>query len=550
MLEITNKFMAMSIKPLNLITAILFCSILLMANNSAFAIASVSPASHSTSSADSDYKKATQYEVGDRVKKDLKKAIRLYKKAANKSHPKAQYQLGIIYYQQKNYKLAQYWLKKRSIGGEPDAQYHYANILRYGLGTKQQPSSARKWYLKAAKQNHKQAQYELGLIYKKGIGAKRNLAKAEIWFKKAAKQNHKHAKQALKTLPKSITSTPKAKKQSFLKKNKKLAKAGNIEAQYKLGKAYISGKKAPKDPLKAEKWLKMAANADHVSAQFHLANIYFEGNGSIKKDIKKAKKWYSRAAENEHKEANKKLKKIARNDHKTRQLKYFDEMIDSALLGDTEQQYELGMRYLLGYKTDPDNLQAHYWLKLAATQNHPRAMYQLGNQYLQGIVVEKNTDIAIHYFAAAARQKVRPAETAIALFADNGYKNLIEAENGDKVAQLALAQTYMNKSDITDKKLGLKWLKKSANQSFVPALKALAKIYETGNITPKSYEKAFLTYKSAADLNDPSAQYQVGRMYQAGIGTPVNQQLAFRWLEKAASQGLVKAQQALQFSGL
>ena len=177
-------------------------------------------------------------------------------------------------------------------------------------------------------------------------------------------------------------------------------------------------------------------------------------------------------------------------------------------------------------------------------------MYQLGNQYLKGSVVEKNTNKAIHYFAAAARQKIKAAQTAIKHFSENGFKNRVDAENGDKVAQLTLAQTYFEKNTTEEKQIGLEWLKKSAEQSFPPALISLAKIYEAGNIAPKSLEKAFITYKLAANQNDASAQYQVGRMYQAGIGTKLNQQLAYRWFEKAASQGLREAQQALQFSGL
>ncbi|MDH5256631.1 MAG: sel1 repeat family protein [Gammaproteobacteria bacterium] len=544
-----NESLIKNDQPIFIILLLLSC-ISLFASTTAYAISSASSTSLSSSSANSDYKKAYGYETGNRGKKDLKKAIQWYKKAANKSHKKAEYRLGILYYQQKNYEKAKYWLEKRANAGEPDAQYHYANILRFGLGTSQQTSSARKWYSKAAEQGHKQAQYELALMFQKGIGARKNTNTAEKWFKKAAKQNHKQARHALKNLPESEQKPKKSAQELFLEKNKKLAKSGDTEAQFNLAKAYQTGKKAPKNLKESLKWLETAANSNHPDAQYQLASIYLEGNEVVSKNLEKARKWFSEAADNEHKQANKKLDKIASEKHKEQQVEHFDKMIDSALLGDPEQQYELGMRYLLGFKTAPDDQQAHYWLKLAASQNHPRAMYQLGNQYLSGIVVTRDINKAMHYFTAAAKQNIQAAQTAISLYAENGYKDLIDAEKGDKIAQLAIAQSYLEKDTLAEQQTGFEWLKKSAEQSYPPALISLAKIYEAGILAPKSYEKAFLSYQTAANLNDASAQYALGRMYQAGIGTTINRQLAFRWFEKAASQGLREAEQALQFSGL
>lgn len=527
----------------------LFCGALLF-SNPVLSITS-SSSSVSTSSSESDYKKARRYER----KESFKSAIKWYKKAANKSHPRAQYRLGILYYKQKNYKKAKYWLKKRSNAGEADAQYHYANILRFGLGTKQQTSNARKWYTKAAKQGHKHAQYELAIMFQKGIGAKKSTKTAKKWLKKAAKQNHKLAKKELKKYSKSSRSTTKSaqsksKKLTFVQKQTKLAKSGNVKAQYRLAKAYKNGKKAPKNLRKAVKWYSKAAVNGHTESQFELANFHYYGTGFLDKNIEKAKKWYRKAANDNHSKAGKQLDKIAKLDLKNRQSKQFDSMIDSALLGDSEQQYELGMRYLLGFKTTPDDKQAFYWLNLAATQAHPRAMYQVANQYISGKVVEKDIYKAIHYYSQAAQKDIPAANTALLIYAENGFENIVKAESGDQVAQYQLANAYLNKSSLEDQKIGLEWLVKSSDQAHSPALLQLAAIYEDGTLTVKSYEKAFKAYQTAAKHNNATAQYELGRMYQAGIGTKVNPQLAYRWFEKAASQGLKEAQQALQFSGL
>jgi len=532
------------------INGLIFC-ILMLLNSPVFSIPSNTSTNLTTTSANTDYQKAYRYEKN----KNLKNAIKWYKKAAKKSHAKAQYRLGILYYREKNYKKAKYWLNIRAKAGEADAQYHYANILRFGLGVKQQTSLARKWYQKAAKQGHKQAQYELGIMFKKGIGAQVNLKKAKKWLAKAAKQNHKQAKYALKSLTTTKKTTPhktqkRITQKQFLKKTTKLANAGNTQAQYELGKAYKTGKNAPNNPKQAFKWLNKAAKGNHADAQYLLAKIYAEGNRVTAKNPAKAKFWYDKAADNEHKKAAKALSKIAKLEQKKQQIQLFDNMINSALLGKAEQQYALGMHYLLGFKTDPDARQAYYWFSLAAEKNHPRAMYQLGNQYLQGNGVEKDTNKAIHYLASAARQKIKPAQTAVQLFANNGYKTQINAENGDKVAQLKLAKSYLAKTSVSQKRTGLKWLQKAAGQKYPPALFELAKIHEHGDIVPKDLEKAFNIYKTAAAQNNPKAQYKIGQMYLTGTGTRRNQKLAYRWFEMAASQGLREAEQALQFSGL
>jgi len=533
--------------------SILFCCIFFMlANTSAYAITSAASTNLSSNhnSGNVEYKKAYRYDTGNKQKRNLNKAIKWYRSAANKGHAKAQYRLGILYYKQKNYKKAKYWLRKRAKADEADAQYHYANILRFGLSGKQQTSAARKWYLKAARQGHKHAQYELALQYQKGIGAKKNPAEAKKWFQKAAKQKHKHAKQALKTFQRQKQNPTKTAQQLFLKKNLKSAKAGNSEAQYKLAMAYKSGKKAPKNPKISLKWLKKAAISNHGDAQYELASLYFEGSPLVKKNQHQARKWYQKAADNNHRQANRALDKIASETLKAQQLIRFGRLIDSALLGDAEQQYALGMHYLVGFKTEPDDEQAYYWLNLAAKQNHPRAMYQIGNQYMQGIGVKVDPSQAIHFFAAAAKHNIAAAKTAIKLFANNGYQRRVDAENGDKSAQFHIALSYLDKNSVAEKQKGLKWLLKAAEQSYPPALTSLAHLYETGELIPKNDKKAFLAYQSAADKNDAFAQYHLGRMYQTGVGTEPNQKLAYRWLEKAASQGLREAQQALQFSGL
>lgn len=497
---------------------------------------------------DAQYLLGYRYEIGKTVKRSHKKAINWYKKAANKNHLDAQYRIGVLYYKQKNYKKARYWLKKRAKNGHADSQYYFAKTYRYGLGTKEQTTLARKWFTKAAKQGHADAQYELGIQFQKGIGAQKNRKIAIKWLNKSAKQGNKKAK---RLLAKYSPSKPKlSPAEQFMKTNIRLARKGNASAQFKLGKAYRDGKKTKVNLKKSYYWFKKAAKQNHTDAQYNLALIYITGNAAAKKDIQKAKEWLTKAANKNHKPSNKKLNElavIAQNEQ--RELK-FQAVVDEANNGNAAQQFDLGMRYLLGYQVAIDKQQAFYWINKAAAKNHPLAQYQLANQYMSGNFLNQDIPLSIHLFSKAAEQKIEKAKLALQYFAENGFELIVKAEAGDKEAQYQLATSYLENSIQSEKEKGVKWLQAAALQSHPIALLELGKMYQSGSLVEKDNVKAFESFTKAAELDNPDAQYQLSLMYQNGRGTTRDLSLAARWLSRAASQGQIDAQKSLQFSGI
>lgn len=71
-----------------------------------------------------------------------------------------------------------------------------------------------------------------------------------------------------------------------------LAKQGDSEARFQLGKHYSSGRGARYD--EAAKWLKLAAEQGHVDAQIHLSSLYYKGKG-VPQDWIEAYAWSVRA---------------------------------------------------------------------------------------------------------------------------------------------------------------------------------------------------------------------------------------------------------------
>ena len=145
-----------------------------------------------------------KYQTGDGVKKDLKKAIMWFEKAASRNYDNALVSLGDLYYQgegvKQDYKKAFELFSRALRRNIPSAQYRLGLCSYYGRGTKQDKKLAVEWFKKAAAQVDPEASYMLGVCYEKGEGVAKDLKKAKKYYKEAAESDIKEAKAALKRL--------------------------------------------------------------------------------------------------------------------------------------------------------------------------------------------------------------------------------------------------------------------------------------------------------------------------------------------------------------
>ena len=93
----------------------------------------------------------------DNIEVNKQKSKELYIKAAKLGLAKAQYNLGVLYKKEKDYK------------------------------------NAFIWFLEASKQQHQRAQYNLGIFYEDGLGTTKNLEKSKYWYKQSAINGYKLA---------------------------------------------------------------------------------------------------------------------------------------------------------------------------------------------------------------------------------------------------------------------------------------------------------------------------------------------------------------------
>jgi len=163
------------------------------------------------------------YEHGRGVKQDLKRAISLYEKFAERS-AWARFKLGVLY-MDIDPARAHAWLKRSAADGNARAHNNLGWMHEKDLGIKADQAAAREHYLSghrrgspeakgnlerifadavgspsvddyrtAAQANISSAQYRLGMMYRKGENVARDDKAALDWLLRAAHQNHPEAR--------------------------------------------------------------------------------------------------------------------------------------------------------------------------------------------------------------------------------------------------------------------------------------------------------------------------------------------------------------------
>ena len=215
--------------------------------------------------------RARQYGYG--VKPNPEKAEKYYRRAAKNGHAEAQESLGCLYEfaEKPDYRRARKWYARAAAqrsSSAPDTAYRLGYLYEKGLGGKKDVQTAYRLYRRAAKNGYADAQRALGYLYEKGLGLPRSYAKAYKWYARAALQADETA-------------------------------CNNI------GVLYYDGKGVRRSKKLAKKWYKLAARAGSILALSNLGVLYEDAGR-----LKKAARYYRRAAEAGNKYAAKQLKRL------------------------------------------------------------------------------------------------------------------------------------------------------------------------------------------------------------------------------------------------
>jgi uncharacterized protein len=146
------------------------------------------------------------------------------------------------------------------------------------------------------------------------------------------------------------------------------AKAGEAAAQVQVGESYAQAganehdrEEAGKDYEQAAAWYKKAADQHDVAGELHLAALYRDGGTGFARDLTQAAAWYRKAA-----------------DH-----------------GDVDAQATLGVLYSMGQGVSQSDVEAYFWLDLAADVSGPNQEKYAANRQMVGqhITADELSDV-------------------------------------------------------------------------------------------------------------------------------------------------------------
>lgn len=182
----------------------------------------------------------------------------------------------------------------------------------------------------------------------------------------------------------------------------------------------------------------------------------------------------------------------------------------AASAGDSNAQFDVGVRYLHGDNVEQDYAKANEWFKKAADQGHKRAAYNIGSLYLKGCGVPLDASQAMKWYEDAfdgadtellfaIAQTVEAEQAALNAwpYAVKCYK--AAADGGHAKAQEVLGMRIFAGHGIAqDVEMGSHYISQSARQGNPKALWFLGRIYEEGHLGEPNLPHAMYLYYCAA----------------------------------------------------
>ncbi len=249
---------------------------------------------------------------------------------------------------------------------------------------------------------------------------------------------------------------------------RKAAENGFAEAQYVLGKKYETGGETYKaDEDKAFAYLLLAAEQNHLKAQFEIANYYL-----AEEDFNNTFKWMREAADN----------------------------------GMSEAQFFIATSLLYGENGVEQNAeQALIWLRKAAKNKNTEAALLLGQALFEGYYTEADKDAAIAYL----QQATDDHSVNAAIYLANIYLDKSSDYYNEQSANEILKKIDYLSDPVLFQSI---WIKK------MDAIMDTAEIYYHGVEGKPNYEKALYLFREGAKMSNNRAVYGLALSSYEGKG--------------------------------
>jgi TPR repeat protein len=245
------------------------------------------------STADNDSSVATNLYAEGRYEE----ALPLFRQLAAKSDPVACYYLARMYSKglgglPEDHVEAFGFYERAALYDYAEAQYQVAVMYEEGQGVLKDEKKAASWYEKAAGNGHADAQYRF---------AEYEFDKAVFWQeesmrKESGAEGESDGEASIKRRQTEDFGKYKQRLSSAVSWYNKAAAQNHPEAQYVMGRLYVSGEGVGQNFTEAVRFYELAAAQGHAKAQFYLGLMAQAGLG-VKQDLPKAIKLYEKAAD-------------------------------------------------------------------------------------------------------------------------------------------------------------------------------------------------------------------------------------------------------------
>ncbi len=464
------------------------------------------------------------------------------------------------------------WYEVAAENSQVGAMLSLAFIYTQGDLGKPNPALAFHWFEKAGsgdQPKHLLAAANLGICYQSGYGTAVDLAKAAEIFRKFKDQNFICYLGTLgqpPTIPQTFEQSMKL-LQLWAKEKK------DTQAQYFMGRRYLEGWDAPRNPETAVTWFKKAAKAEHAAAYCELGLIYENSPAMLSRDS---------TFQEAQREAVKCYKKSSELGNIDGSANYANMLVrGDGVARDVEKAEALNRQCL---QIAPNHFRAHHNLAViceekltaarakhdsAAADEFRREMLEhyekafqlkfsyaarnLGNLYYDGKLITQDFRRAYSYYEKAAEWGMQGMQFKIGhmhefgqgvpvTHAEAAYHYRLAALEGNVDATKILIDFYVEGKGVAqDLDRALYWISILARQRDPRTVTRLGDEY----IRNRKYEIALKLFTALGEIDDVTirgtADQRLSVLYSRGWGTEKDLPLAKKYRGKALKEGNLPA---------
>lgn len=353
----------------------------------------------------------------------------------------------------------------------------------------------------------------------------------------------------------------------------RMAAQGDMEASFRVGRAYLDGAGVPPSLEEGARWILGAAEAGHVEATFVLATLYTVGlpegfeiraqtagldlsarpvSGERHADFHQGRHWAQVAADAGSADAQALLGYILTNGPEDlRDLPRARALYEqSAAAGCSQGHLGLALAILHSAETEDAREIAASHLKEATKGGLGTAFDILGRMSEAGAGVPQDMGAAARYYRQAAERNIVGAQARYGLFLLEGVGVELHygraetwlrraALNGDAESAALLGDLYAKGGELPPNLMeAASWYRLAAEQKHGGAARALGLLYLTGNGVHRDPDVATHWFRVASESGDHHADADFGNLILTGASATDDQKQALKErFERAAEKG-------------